>query len=143
LRDDPSLIYARMYYRLRNDDPSRAAEIMLTKPRDPKLLVDTNAWWREVRVLVRELLDRGDPKSAYRVAVHSGLPDSENYKADQQFTAGWVALRFLKDPATAAKHFAQLATISDHPITLARAHYWQGRAAEALGNQTAARAAYE
>ncbi len=143
LRNDPGLIFARMYYRMRNDDHPGAAEIMLTKPRDPQLLVDTNAWWREVRVVVRAMLDRGDPRTAYRMAVHSGLPASENFKADQQFTAGWIALRFLKDPATAAKHFAELEKVSVHPITLARAYYWQGRAAEALGNPAAARAAFE
>jgi soluble lytic murein transglycosylase len=143
LRDDPGLIYARLKYRWRADDHPGAAQIVLTKPRDPKQLVDTDNWWREVRIVVRGLLDRGDPKTAYRIAVHSGLPDSDNYKADQQFTAGWIALRFLKDVPTAAKHFAQLETASNHPITLARAFYWQGRAAEAGGNKAAAKTAYE
>jgi soluble lytic murein transglycosylase len=143
LRNDPGLIYARLKFRWRADDHPGAAQILLTKPRDPKQLVDTNNWWREVRIVVRGLLDRGDPKTAYRIAVHSGLPDSDNYKADQQFTAGWIALRFLKDVPTAAKHFAQLETISNHPITLARAFYWQGRAAEAGGNKAAAKSAYE
>jgi soluble lytic murein transglycosylase len=97
LRDDPGLIYARLKYRWRSDDHPGAAQILLTKPRDPKQLVDTNNWWREVRIVVRGLLDRGDPRTAYRIAVHSGTPDSDNFKADQQFTAGWIALRFLKD----------------------------------------------
>ncbi len=143
LRDDSGLIYARMQYRWRNDDPRDAAEILFTAPRDPKVLVDTTKWWREARLVVRGLLDRGDPKLAYRVATHVGRPASENYRADQQFTAGWVALRYLKDPATAAKHFAQLEKESDHPVTLARAYYWQGRAAEASNQDAAARAAYE
>jgi soluble lytic murein transglycosylase len=143
LRDDPGLIYARLKFRWRADDHPGAAQIVLTKPRDPKLLVDTDNWWREVRIVVRGVLDRGDAKSAYRIAVHSGTPESDNYKADQQFTAGWIALRFLKDVPTAAKHFAQLETASNHPVTLARAFYWQGRAAEAAGNSVAARTAFE
>jgi len=143
LRDDAGLLYARMQYRWRHDDAKGAAEIMLSAPRDPKVLVDTTKWWREVRLVVRGLLDRGDPKLAYRMAAHLGRPESENYRADQQFTAGWIALRYLKDPGTAAKHFAQLEKESDHPITLARAFYWQGRAAEASGQDAAARAAYE
>jgi soluble lytic murein transglycosylase len=143
LRDDPGLLYARMEYRWRADDAKGAAEIMLSAPRDPKVLVDTTKWWREVRLVVRGLLDRGDPRLAYRVAAHLGRPESENYRADQQFTAGWIALRYLKDPATAAKHFAQLEKESDHPITLGRAYYWQGRTAEAANQDAAARAAYE
>ena len=30
---------------------------------------------------------------------------SDNYRAEHQFTAGWIALRFLHDPATAYAHF--------------------------------------
>jgi soluble lytic murein transglycosylase len=143
LGDDPGLIYARAHFRRRAEDHAGAAQIVLSKPRDPKLLVDTDNWWREVRLAVRGLLDRDDAKTAYRIAVHSGTPESDNYKADQQFTAGWIALRFLKDVPTAAKHFAQLETASNHPVTLARAFYWQGRAAEAAGNSVAARTAFE
>src|SRR6266480_4523813 len=46
---------------------------------------------------------------------------------------GWIALRFLNDPATAAQHFARIGAGSVNPTTLARAGYWQGRAAEAAG----------
>ena len=143
LHDDPGLLFARMQYRWRAGDQAGAAQALFAAPRDPKQLVDTNAWWREVRVLVRGFLDRGDPQTAYRAAVHSGTPESENYQADQQFTAGWVALRFLKDHSTAMKHFARIDEFSKHPATLSRGHYWQGRASEAAGNQGAARASYE
>jgi len=143
LRDDPGLIYARLKYRWRSDDHPGAAEIALTRPRGPNPAVDTDNWWREVRIVVRGLLDRGDAKLAYRIAVHAGTPGSDNYKADQQFTAGWIALRFLKDIPAAAKHFAQLEGTSSHPVTLARAYYWQGRAAEAAGKSVAAKVAYE
>jgi soluble lytic murein transglycosylase len=143
LRNDPGLIYARLQFRWRNNDHPGAAEITLTKPRDPKLLVDTDSWWREVRIVVRGLLDRGDARMAYRIATHSGTPSGVNFRADQQFTAGWIALRFLNDAKTAAKHFALLEQASEHPITQARAFYWQGRTFEALGDQNAAKAAYQ
>ena len=67
----------------------------------------------------------------------------ENYRADQQITAGWIALRFLREPAVALSHFARIADAVTNPITLARSDYWQGRAAEALGRGTDARAHYE
>jgi len=143
LQNDPGLLFARMQYRWRADDHAGAAQALFAAPRDAKQLIDSDAWWREARILVRGFLDRGDPQTAYRIATHGGAPDSENYQADQQFTAGWVALRFLKDHATAMKHFARIDEFSKHPATLSRGHYWQGRSSEAAGNQSAARASYE
>jgi soluble lytic murein transglycosylase len=143
LRNDPSLILARAEARQHASDSAGAAKIFLEAPRDPKLLVDPDEWWREARVMVRGLLDRGDPQTAYRLAAHVGTPDQENYKADQQFTAGWVALRFLRDPSTAAKHFKSIESFSIHPTTLSRGLYWLGRAQEAAGDRTGAKASYE
>ena len=70
------------------------------------------------------------------------FPPRDIYKTEQEFTAGWIALRFLQDPATAAQHFARIGVGSVNPTTLARAGYWQGRAAEAAGHSQEARAAY-
>ncbi|HEY7459580.1 MAG TPA: lytic transglycosylase domain-containing protein [Xanthobacteraceae bacterium] len=143
LRNDPSLILGRAEARRRADDPAGAAKAFLEAPRDPKLLVDPDAWWREARIVVRGLLDKGDAQGAYRLAVHIGTPEHENYRADQQFTAGWIALRFLKDPATAARHFKAIEATSSHPTTLSRGYYWLGRAAETAGDRAAAKAAYD
>jgi soluble lytic murein transglycosylase len=66
-----------------------------------------------------------------RIARDAALPSRDIYKTEQEFTAGWIALRFLHDPATAAQHFARIGVGSVNPTTLARAGYWQGRAAEA------------
>lgn len=143
LRNDPGLIFARVEQHRKADNFAEAAKAFFEAPRDPALLVDPDSWWKEARIIVRGLLDRGDPKTAYRLAVHSGAPDHENYQADQQFTAGWVALRFLKDAPTAAKHFKAVEATSIHPTTQSRALYWQGRAAEALGDRAAAQGSYQ
>jgi soluble lytic murein transglycosylase len=71
------------------------------------------------------------------------VPNNDNYRADQQFTAGWIALRFLHEPAVALAHFARIAEGVTNPITLARSYYWQGRAAEAAGREQDARAFYD
>jgi peptidoglycan lytic transglycosylase len=55
---------------------------------------------------------------------------------------GWIALRYLDDPATARGHFAQIDQGSKNPIVLARANYWRGRVAEALGEKAAMQASY-
>jgi soluble lytic murein transglycosylase len=56
---------------------------------------------------------------------------------------GWIALRYLNDPATAREHFARIDDGSVNPIVLARANYWRGRAAEAAGENDKMRAGYE
>src|SRR5690606_8249790 len=86
----------------------------------------------ERRVLSRELLDIGDPATAYKIAAaHSA--ESPAQAVDAEFHAGWYAFRGLGDARTGARHFARIAEISDGPISLSRANYWLGRAAEAGG----------
>src|SRR5258708_30228696 len=96
----------------------------------------------ERRLLSRKRLDVGEHRTAYLIARDAALPSRDTYKAEQEFPAGGIARRFLKDPATAAQHFARIGVGSVNPTALARAGYWQGRAAEAAGRTQEARAAY-
>jgi soluble lytic murein transglycosylase len=116
---------------------------MLAAPRDPAQLIDLDQWWIERRLLARKLLDLGQARMAYKIAAEAVAPPNENFRADQQFTAGWIALEFLRDPALALPHFAHIADGEANPITLARSYYWQGRAAQALRRVAEARAHYE
>ena len=110
----------------------QAAATMAKAPKDAVALVDPDAWWVERRVLSRELLDIGETRGAYEVAAaHSA--ESPTDAADAEFHAGWYALRGLRDAKTAATHFNRIIDIADGPISLARAYYWLGRAAEAGG----------
>jgi soluble lytic murein transglycosylase len=93
--------------------------------------------------LVRKLLDNEDYKNAYIVARDAAPPTRENYRAEQQWTAGWVALRYLNDPANAAAHFKKVTEGAENPISMARGLYWQGRAAEALKKPQEARSHYQ
>ena len=115
---------------------------MLSAPKDPGRLYNLDEWWIERRLLSRKMLDVGEHRTAYLIARDAALPARDIYKTEQEFTAGWIALRFLNDPATAAQHFARIGVGSVNPTTLARAGYWQGRAAEAAGRAQEARAAY-
>ncbi|HEV2957805.1 MAG TPA: transglycosylase SLT domain-containing protein [Xanthobacteraceae bacterium] len=142
-RHDAAFALARVQWLMHKDRIADAARAALAAPRDPEQIEDADAWWRTRRMLVRKLLDAGDPQTAYRIAREAALPASENYRADHYFTAGWVALRFLDDPATALAHFRHVGDGIINPIALARASYWQGRAAEALGRHNEARAHYE
>jgi soluble lytic murein transglycosylase len=82
--------------------------------------------------LSRELVDQGDMKTAYEiVAAHTA--ESAANAAEAEFHAGWYALRGLNDPITAARHFARIADLAQGPMSLSRAYYWLGRAAEVGG----------
>ena len=142
-RQDPGYIFSRIQWLRRSDKIAEAAHWMLAAPHDPDRLGDLDQWWVERRLIARKLLDLGDLKSAYAVANTAATPINENYRSEQHFTAGWIALRFLREPSVALAHFARIAEGATNPMTLARSYYWQGRAAEALGHERDARAYYE
>ena len=140
---DGGYIFSRAQFLRRGDKIEEAGRWMISAPHDPAALGDVDQWWIERRVLARKLLDLGNVKMAYEVADGAAAPNNENYRADQQFTAGWIALTFLHEPSVALAHFARITEGVSNPITLARAFYWQGRAAEAAGHEHDARGYYD
>ena len=142
MRGDAGYIFSRIQLLRREEKFAEAAELMMSAPRDPNRLYNVDEWWIERRLLSRKMLDVGENRTAYLIARDAALPARDIYKTEQEFTAGWIALRFLTDPTAAAQHFARIGVGSVNPTTLARAGYWQGRAAEAAGRAQEARAAY-
>jgi soluble lytic murein transglycosylase len=140
---EPIVMFTRIQLLRRADKIAEAAELTLAAPHDAAPNIDPDEWWVERRLVARKLLDIGDAATAYRVARDAPPPTKENYRVDHEFTAGWIALRFLNDPATAAQHFARIGGGIVNPTALARANYWRGRAAEALGRSQEARSHYE
>jgi soluble lytic murein transglycosylase len=142
LHSDPGYTFARIQSLRRDEKFSEAAQLMVSAPKDPNRLHNLDEWWIERRLLARKMIDVGEHRTAYLIARDAALPARDIYKTEQEFTAGWIALRFLKDPSVAAQHFARIGVGSVNPTALARAGYWQGRAAEAAGRSQEARAAY-
>jgi soluble lytic murein transglycosylase len=140
---DLGYTFARAQWLRHEDMAAEAAELVLSVPHDAGQPANADQWWEERRLLARKLLDLGDAPTAYRIARDAAAPIKEQFRWEQPFTAGWIALRFLDDPATAMAHFAKVAQGSSNPTTNARAGYWQGRAAEALGKTDEARGYYE
>jgi soluble lytic murein transglycosylase len=139
---DPGVMFSRIQMLRRADKYQEAAQLMLAAPHDVALIYDPDEWWIERRVIARKLLDLNQAATAYKIVRDAATPTKENFKVEHEFTAGWIALRFLKDPAGAAQHFARITGISN-PIAMARANYWRGRAAEAMNKPQDARAFYE
>lgn len=130
MKGDPAYLFAEIEKLRHADKIKEAAALMLKAPRDPVLLVNGDAWWLLRRALARKLLDLGEPALAYQLcAEHSA--QTNQFKIEAEFHAGWIALQFLNDPERGGKHFATAALYAETPISIARAAYWQGRAAEA------------
>ena len=142
LHGDAGYIFSRIQLLRREEKFTEAVQLMMSAPKDPGRLYNLDEWWIERRLLSRKMIDVGEHRTAYLIARDAALPARDIYKTEQEFTAGWIALRFLTDPATSAQHFARIGVGSVNPTTLARAGYWQGRAAEAAGHAQEARAAY-
>ena len=142
-QSDLGYTLCRIRWMVRHDRVDDATRLMLAAAPETMALQDTDQWWRERRSLARKLLDQGKFEEAYRVVRDAALPASENYRADHHFMSGWIALRYRNDPATARAHFARIDHGSANPIVLARANYWRGRVAEAVGEKGAMRASYE
>jgi soluble lytic murein transglycosylase len=142
-RRDPGYIFSRIQWLRRADKITDAAQLLRTAPRDPAQLVNPDAWWVERRLVARKLLDLGDARMAYEIANGAATPTYDNFRTEQHFTAGWIALRFLRQPELALPHFARIADGAANPITLARSFYWQARAEEALEREQDAAALYQ
>jgi soluble lytic murein transglycosylase len=157
-REDLGYALCRVHWLMRNDTPgsnvrgrvvtpkgdiAAATKLTLAAEQSDLRRQDTDEWWRERRALARKLIDLGDATTAYQVVRDAAPPANPYYRAEFHFMAGWIALRFLEDPATAAEHFAHVDDGMTDPIARARAAYWRGRAAEAAGRIEEMRAQYE
>jgi len=91
-----------------------------------------NALWRPRNLLTRRLIEAKRYQDAYQVIRNHGLNQGEEF-AIAEWLSGWIALRFLKNPETAKKHFEQLYAHVSTPISKARAAFWMGEA-EAADN---------
>ncbi|MDE2467013.1 MAG: lytic transglycosylase domain-containing protein, partial [Alphaproteobacteria bacterium] len=101
-----------------------------------------SAWWDNLALAARESMEIHRYRLAYRLAAEAGLKTGDAF-AQSQFLAGWLALRFLHDPAAALRHFQLLAAGVSRPISLARAYYWMGRTYEAKEEMLKAVRAYQ
>jgi len=138
LQSDPGLLFERMRWRTRKEHFDDAIAILEHPPRD---LVRPVAWAGERQTLARHALAVGDISVAYRLAARHGLSNGPTF-AELEFFAGWVALRFLREPDVAYNHFVKLYDEVRLPVSVARGAYWAGRAADTMGYRQLAAAWY-
>jgi soluble lytic murein transglycosylase len=140
LQNDKGLAYERARYFRRRGLDGVAAGLTANFPAPPPGFDDAASdMWTERRVLMNALIRSGNIQGAYQAVTNHGLPEGVDY-TEAEFFAGWLALTKLSRPDEAAAHFANIRKAGSSPITVSRALYWQGRAAEAKGDTPAAMA---
>jgi soluble lytic murein transglycosylase len=108
LHGDTGYLFAKIQLLRREEKFAEAAQLMMSAPKDAARLFNVDEWWIERRLLARKMIDAGEYRTAYLIARDAVLPAKDIYKTEQEFTAGWIALRFLNDPALASQHFARI-----------------------------------
>ncbi len=139
LLDDPGLVFDRLRWRERKGRRAGVREILLGPP--PRL-VEPGRWWRPRRAEIRRLLEDGDYRRAWALARGHRQRSGVAY-AEAEWLAGWIALRFVGRPGEALTRFERLYAAVTTPVSRARAAYWAGRAAAALGRDRAAHLWFE
>ncbi len=140
LQNHPGLLYERARWRRRAGRRTDARPLVLAiEP--PLIPIAAEHVWTERRIHVGYMLKARDYATAYRLAKDHGLEEGVEF-ADAEWLAGWLALTKLGDAEAAAQHFATLEAGVSTPISRGRALYWQGRAAEAMGNSVQATSYY-
>ncbi len=127
LRSDPGLIFEQLRSRRRKDMTDAAVQILLAQRNDR---VRPAAWWAERQTIARRVLAGGNAELAYRIVEQRGLIEGNAF-SEAQFLLGYIALRYMKQPALAFEHFSRILIQVNTPFAKARAGYWGGRAAEA------------
>ena len=119
LRADPGLIYQELHWRTKKDMVDAAVQILLSKPGDP---VRPAAWWAERQTIARRVMAADDAGLAYRIVEQHGLIEGSAY-SEAEFLLGYIALRYMKNPALASDHFSHILTRVSSPYAKARAGY--------------------
>lgn len=96
---------------------------------------DSKDSWRALASNARDMLEEGNHRDAFESVKYKYKNYNGESRSDALWLSGWIALRFLKDPATAIQYFDRQFREAGTPITKARAAYWAGRSYEAAGQK--------
>jgi len=141
LRNHPGLAWERYNWRIAKGLHETAEELLMEQSSTHEALGRPEMWSNYRRIYARGRLRDGDAAAAYALASRHFLAEGSDF-ADLEWLAGFIALRFLKDPELAAWHFTRFGDSVETPISLGRAGYWLGRAYTDLGDTEKARDAY-
>lgn len=105
------------------------------------------ASWSATRDAAMTLREKGNPLEAYKLVLSVSPKDASDF-TDQQFVAGFLALRFLNRADVAMEHFKDMAGSvnnlreGERAGKRSQAGYWLGRCLMALGKTEEAKLMY-
>ncbi|MCC5997207.1 MAG: lytic transglycosylase domain-containing protein [Oceanicaulis sp.] len=137
LQAHPGLLYERARFR-RQRRVGDALPLLLELPDQHQNPGALSSMWTERKLMILDRVRERDWETAYALAAGHGMSSGVDF-ADAEFNAGWIALTGLNRPELALEHFLSLEEGVRTPVSLSRAKYWQGRAAEAAGELELAR----
>jgi soluble lytic murein transglycosylase len=145
LTGDPGLLFDRARWLRKRDRDDEARPLLIAASANlneqPPVVEE---WWTERNYQTREALDAGNVQQAYQLAAgHDMRKDAGVPYAEAEFLAGWISLQYLRKPDPAYDHFLRLREGVTAPISVARAHYWAGRAAEKAGRTAESQTQYK
>jgi soluble lytic murein transglycosylase len=143
LQSHPGLLFDRAQWR-RKAGQGRDSYVSLLRRIDGAEIpaAGRDDLWDARHGLIRTFLKEREFQTTYDLAANHGMSSGGDF-AEAAWVAGWTALRHLNRPDDAMKHFRDLENGTTTPISQARAHYWQGRAFEAKGDNGAALQKFE
>jgi peptidoglycan lytic transglycosylase len=139
LRDDPGLAFDRLRWRRQMRRQEDVIGLLLNPPSQ---LARPARWWFERELQIRRALRDRKFDLAYQLVSRHGQREGEEFVA-AEWLAGWLALRFERQPNMALRHFERLYVGATAPVDQARAAYWAGRSAAALNDPVQAAGWYQ
>ena len=144
-RNDMGMKYALTRFYRKAEKYTKARVILASIPGDAAAMGDPKTWWTERKIVTLHSVGpnhSGSWNVAYQIAQNHGMALGDS-AVEAEFMSGWVALRYLKKPDLAMKHFVKLQGLVESRTDKARAAYWIGRTYLALGDKATAQMAFK
>ena len=111
--------------------PESAASMILNVHHDP---MHISEWWAMRNLFAKNMMQQKKYNLAYKI---SSTHDGESAKdiSDAEFLAGWIAFKYMHNLKGAYAHFHKMYDIVQMSISTAKASYWLGLTAAAMGDK--------
>ncbi len=133
LQNHPGLVFDRAYWRRKRGIRNGVSSLLRTIDGNDIPAAGRTRLWAERNIAMRRALKDSDFNLAYDLSANHGMTEGPKF-AEAEWVAGWIALRHLNRAQLGEQHFETLKNGVGTPISLSRAHYWQGRARLAGGD---------
>ncbi len=133
LMNNSGLLYDRIKWRVDRGIDEGISQLVQALP---KHIDYPEKLHRVRREAIKKLMDMRKYREAYLLAKFHSFKENNERVAEYEWLAGWLSLRFLHDANTSVDHFRNVYAVAQTPITIARASYWLGRAAEKMNDNS-------